>query len=133
MAASKPCHNCRKRRLRCDRSLPTCNKCSALGQECLGYGKVFNWTNAVASRGRMAGKQTFAPTEQRIGDTAKAHGCPIRHESSVVVRRKDQGAAPHQMPDAGGATLTMLTDPLFQHMDDSSRFYLNYCKFALSQ
>ncbi|KAG8428819.1 hypothetical protein J3459_002394 [Metarhizium acridum] len=47
----KPCHNCRRRRLRCDRSWPTCNKCALSGQECLGYGKVFVWTQAIDSQG----------------------------------------------------------------------------------
>ncbi|PGG97903.1 hypothetical protein GX51_07077 [Blastomyces parvus] len=33
------CHTCRKRRVRCDSSRPACNKCTAKGVECLGYGK----------------------------------------------------------------------------------------------
>lgn len=41
---NNPCHNCRRRRLRCDRSRPSCNKCSASGRECLGYDKLFVWT-----------------------------------------------------------------------------------------
>ncbi|SPN96625.1 related to fungal transcriptional regulatory protein [Cephalotrichum gorgonifer] len=41
---NNPCHNCRRRRLRCDRSRPSCNKCSSLGRECLGYDKLFVWT-----------------------------------------------------------------------------------------
>ncbi|KAK5988071.1 Acriflavine sensitivity control protein acr-2 [Cladobotryum mycophilum] len=44
---SKSCHNCRRRRLRCDRSWPGCHKCAISGQECLGYGKVFVWTQAT--------------------------------------------------------------------------------------
>jgi hypothetical protein len=48
---SKPCHNCRRRRLRCDRSWPTCHKCAVSGQECLGYGKVFVWTQAIDAHG----------------------------------------------------------------------------------
>ncbi|KAL3441851.1 fungal-specific transcription factor domain-containing protein [Aspergillus insuetus] len=54
--AEKPCHNCRRRRLKCDRSLPACTKCAQTGQECLGYGKLFLWNRGVASRGRMMGK-----------------------------------------------------------------------------
>lgn len=48
---SKPCHNCRRRRLRCDRSWPTCHKCAVSGQECLGYGKVFIWAEAIDAHG----------------------------------------------------------------------------------
>ncbi|KAI5463503.1 fungal-specific transcription factor domain-containing protein [Mariannaea sp. PMI_226] len=50
---SKPCHNCRRRRLRCDRSWPTCHKCVVSGQECLGYGKVFVWTQGIDSQGNV--------------------------------------------------------------------------------
>lgn len=40
MKASKepPCHTCRRQRLRCDASKPTCAKCAVRGVECLGYG-----------------------------------------------------------------------------------------------
>jgi hypothetical protein len=50
---TKPCHNCRRRRLRCDRSWPTCHKCAVSGQECLGYGKVFVWTQGIDSQGNV--------------------------------------------------------------------------------
>lgn len=50
-STTKPCHNCRRRRLRCDRSWPSCHKCALSGQECLGYGKVFVWTQAIDSQG----------------------------------------------------------------------------------
>lgn len=33
-----PCHTCRRQRLRCDATKPSCNKCLARGVECLGYG-----------------------------------------------------------------------------------------------
>ncbi|KFA76110.1 hypothetical protein S40288_00390 [Stachybotrys chartarum IBT 40288] len=48
---TKPCHNCRRRRLRCDRSWPSCHKCAVSGQECLGYGQLFVWTQAIDSSG----------------------------------------------------------------------------------
>ena len=39
-ASSAPqCHNCRKRRIRCDSALPTCKKCARKGIDCPGYGK----------------------------------------------------------------------------------------------
>lgn len=53
---TKACHNCRRRRWRCDRSLPSCQKCLSAGTECLGYGKLFVWNRGVASRGKMMGK-----------------------------------------------------------------------------
>ncbi|PHH59275.1 hypothetical protein CDD81_3511 [Ophiocordyceps australis] len=48
---SKPCHNCRRRRLRCDRSWPSCHKCAGSGQECLGYGRVFVWAQTLHAHG----------------------------------------------------------------------------------
>ncbi|KAF7559640.1 hypothetical protein G7046_g4524 [Stylonectria norvegica] len=50
---TKPCHNCRRRRLRCDRSWPTCHKCAVSGQDCLGYGKVFVWTQGIDAHGNV--------------------------------------------------------------------------------
>ncbi|KAK8144827.1 hypothetical protein G3M48_005258 [Beauveria asiatica] len=50
---NKPCHNCRRRRLRCDRSWPTCNKCTTTRQECLGYGKVYVWTECIDAQGKV--------------------------------------------------------------------------------
>ncbi|KAK3994323.1 acriflavine sensitivity control protein acr-2 [Cladorrhinum sp. PSN332] len=51
---TKACHNCRRRRLRCDRSHPFCHKCSLNGEECLGYGTIIRWANAPAIRGKLA-------------------------------------------------------------------------------
>ncbi|PFH55797.1 hypothetical protein XA68_17610 [Ophiocordyceps unilateralis] len=50
---TKPCHNCRRRRLRCDRSWPSCHKCAVSGQECLGYGRVFVWTQTIDPHGNL--------------------------------------------------------------------------------
>ncbi|OIW32301.1 hypothetical protein CONLIGDRAFT_553663, partial [Coniochaeta ligniaria NRRL 30616] len=38
-----PCHSCARRRLRCDRSRPTCHKCTGSGFSCPGYDRVFTW------------------------------------------------------------------------------------------
>src|SRR5436305_11338704 len=53
---SAACHNCRRRRWKCDKSLPECRKCIHAGIECLGYGKLFVWNEGIASRGKMRGK-----------------------------------------------------------------------------
>lgn len=51
---AKACHNCRRNRSRCRRSLPQCHNCSSQGDQCLGYGKLLRWTNAVVVRGDFA-------------------------------------------------------------------------------
>ena len=53
------CHNCRKRRLRCDLVRPVCNRCSKESQSCI-YGPVveLKWVGGIASRGRLAIQNT---------------------------------------------------------------------------
>ncbi|KAF4981456.1 hypothetical protein FZEAL_2744 [Fusarium zealandicum] len=70
--ADKPCHNCRRRRLRCDRLVPHCAKCDAKGVECLGYGQLLQWTGAVASRGKLAGQQSSAALYTPARATARS-------------------------------------------------------------
>ena len=50
-----PCFTCRRRRVICDKVLPTCRKCHAAGKQCLGYKKPLTWVRGVASRGKMMG------------------------------------------------------------------------------
>ncbi|KAK5655334.1 hypothetical protein OQA88_5901 [Cercophora sp. LCS_1] len=93
--ASLKCHNCRQRRLRCDRSLPSCLKCTATGQECLGYGTLLRWANAPALRGKLAvttsGKSagdTLVPIPSTIPPLpAPALLDPIVNQLSLTSRR----------------------------------------------
>lgn len=54
--AKKDCKTCNRRRIRCDRSLPTCQKCGIRQLDCPGYDLKLKWDQGVASRGRLAGK-----------------------------------------------------------------------------
>lgn len=135
-APTKPCHNCRRRRLKCDRSTPTCQKCAKTGQECLGYGKLFLWNQGVASRGKMMGKSYPAqapPSPRRSGCAAPADsGTGSRQHdwraSQVVARRSSSHAV-----SAGSGISPLqpsLVDPLFQDLGPSSRLYLSHCKIS---
>lgn len=66
------CWGCKERRVICDLTVPTCDKCAKIGRRC-DYGKVrLRWTDCVASRGRLAGKKIplyQAPVLQRNLDT----------------------------------------------------------------
>lgn len=53
---------CTKRRIKCDRSLPSCKKCEVRRLQCSGYGRRLKWCRGVASRGKLAGK-TFPTAE----------------------------------------------------------------------
>lgn len=135
---SKPCHNCRRRRLKCDRSTPTCQKCAKTGQECLGYGKLFLWNQGVASRGKMMGKSfptPAPPVPRRSGSAGPAspgtgNGQHDRPVSQIVARRSST-------PFVNAANVVLppqptLIDPLFQDLGPSSRLYLSHCKIAPS-
>lgn len=64
---NKACHNCRRKRLKCDRNVPTCLKCVQRGHECLGYQNLFRWGQGLASRGKFRGAtfESLAGVQER--------------------------------------------------------------------
>jgi len=116
MEGRKACHNCRRNRRRCDRSIPSCNKCHSLGQDCLGYGQLFRWTDSVASRGHLKGKTTFA----------KKHAPGPSTDRQLCIAKPGAQAFLHALPRKS------LVDPVFQDLDLTSKFYLNYYSSRLS-
>ncbi|KAL6882941.1 fungal-specific transcription factor domain-containing protein [Trichoderma longibrachiatum] len=172
---TKPCHNCRRQRLRCDRSYPHCNKCAAAGKECLGYGKLFRWTGAVASRGKLAGRTSSAPLQAGAAQEAEAEAgagsgsegsgvkdtvtspsltcrrpssavsvtpgspgspawpvSPRRPATALALGRPFTPASPTGFlshptsPIASPSIYRTPVDPLFQDVNPSHRFYLDY-------
>ncbi|KAK8090652.1 hypothetical protein PG994_000157 [Apiospora phragmitis] len=85
--ASRPCWTCRQRRVVCDTRLPHCAKCSKSGRECLGYGekKPVIWVTGMASRGKMAGRTTFAP--HAAAAAAAASAGPANLSSTMMLKR----------------------------------------------
>lgn len=145
---SKPCHNCRRQRLRCDRSYPHCNKCAAAGKECLGYGQLFRWTGAVASRGKLAGRTSSAPVVAASPST-QSDTDSIGTRSSESASRSSSGlgssrSSTHEPADGSYMQLIhrtqparvqlsapwVLVDPLYQDLGNSHRYYLSYCMCA---
>ncbi|KZL82513.1 acriflavine sensitivity control protein acr-2 [Colletotrichum incanum] len=144
-APTKPCHNCRRRRLRCDRSYPHCHKCTAGGQECLGYGKLFRWTEGVASRGKLAGKTTitFSADTTTTSSRASTLEPPSASAStSASDRYHHRQQEPPASTEDGSTALVVsavrpagietqsapwtLVDPLFQGVEHHYRHYLSY-------
>lgn len=149
---TKPCHNCRRQRLRCDRSYPHCNKCIAAGKECLGYGKLFRWTGAVASRGKLAGRTSSAPVDaagnvvsQAPGEHAKqgqldffapstSSSAPCSSVGTPVSSSMQGSGGDMQLvlrspsPESFVSSPWTLADPLYQDMQHSHRYYLSYCE-----
>ncbi|KAK1471076.1 hypothetical protein CCUS01_06190 [Colletotrichum cuscutae] len=150
-APTKPCHNCRRRRLRCDRSYPHCHKCTVGGQECLGYGKLFRWTEGVASRGKLAGKTSItfsAETTTALVPTSRTSTFELKPSASSSPASSASGLQPQDPPasaesaendstalvvsavrPAGTETQSApwtLVDPLFQGVEHHYRHYLSY-------
>lgn len=50
------CHECSKRRIHCDRTEPSCYKCTSRGLSCSGLGIRHRFNKGVAARGKWAGK-----------------------------------------------------------------------------
>lgn len=121
-STQKPCHNCRRRRLRCDRSWPTCHKCVVSGQECLGYGKVFVWAQPGDGQTKVR-----HPTASNSG-RAKSSLLDDEHIAAKLLRQSNPSLSPP--PDfSRSSTPGSLTDPFFQDLDRNSRHYLAHCKF----
>ncbi|KAL2021745.1 hypothetical protein VTK56DRAFT_6688 [Thermocarpiscus australiensis] len=116
-AHSKACHNCRRRRLRCDRSRPSCRKCWSTGEACLGYGTVLRWANAPAVRGKLAGQLATTAKDLRA-DPASTNSAPAPVPSRFSVRFS---IAPS------------LLDPLLSGMHKKERQYLIHFATAVCQ
>ncbi|KAF5638128.1 Zn(2)-Cys(6) zinc finger domain protein [Fusarium sp. NRRL 52700] len=73
--ASQNCKTCVRRRIKCDRSVPSCLKCCSRGLECPGYGVFLRWDQGVASRGKLTGKSV--PLRPLVN-----HGVPRTHKET---------------------------------------------------
>ncbi|KAJ5652046.1 hypothetical protein N7507_009472 [Penicillium longicatenatum] len=60
---NKGCSTCNKRRIKCDRAQPSCQKCTNKGLDCPGYKPKFRWAGGAAVRGELKGLQAQAIAE----------------------------------------------------------------------
>ncbi|KAF2867580.1 fungal-specific transcription factor domain-containing protein [Massariosphaeria phaeospora] len=136
---TRACHNCRKRRWKCDKSLPVCHKCLSAGTECLGYGKLFVWNHGVASRGKMMGKSFSEVTSMPVSKKEGQAQCDVVRDGSKAVQKRvgepenvdkelddtPQDTIDPPRPEAQPLTLHRpLTDPLLKDLTPNSRYYL---------
>ncbi|KAK4196412.1 fungal-specific transcription factor domain-containing protein [Triangularia verruculosa] len=148
-AQQKACHNCRRRRLRCDRSVPSCHKCSLNGEECLGYGTFFRWANAPAVRGRLAlPKQkkeplktsasppvspllspALSPSPSLVSETGYQF-MPLSRAGFIAINRKVQET---EEDEAGMYALVhpSLLDPFHNSLDRKSQQYIHHFSNAV--
>lgn len=88
---TKDCRVCNRRRIKCDRTTPSCKKCDSRNLACPGYGLKLNWDWGLASRGKLAGKRlpsvssTVAekPKELISGSILSTESAPCSGESSI--------------------------------------------------
>lgn len=113
---SKPCHNCRRKRLRCDRSLPGCHKCSSKGEECLGYGLLLRWTNAAAVREEPRGFGSYYGPHKLSSDSQKC-----------TLQKKCMGTGTSVVLHDWFVRFS-LVDPLLQDLGYRNKLYVNHCK-----
>ncbi|KAI1645295.1 fungal-specific transcription factor domain-containing protein [Daldinia loculata] len=116
MVVPKACHNCRSRRLRCDRSVPVCHKCTSTGQKCLGYGKLYKWVDNKTPGDRISAKSSVYSTPKTREHVKFQPDDPAYDDQYVVFPQHTRLCSPN---------FTLL-DPLFQDLNTSSRHYLNY-------
>ncbi|KAK0736372.1 fungal-specific transcription factor domain-containing protein [Apiosordaria backusii] len=115
-AQQKACHNCRRRRLRCDKSVPSCHKCSLNGEECLGYGTLFRWANAPAVRGRLAlPKQKREPLKTRPNSTSPVASSSISTRSPSESPSVSPSLSPLVSPLVSPASpVSSICEPAYQ-------------------
>ncbi|RGP79326.1 acriflavine sensitivity control acr-2 [Fusarium longipes] len=70
---TKGCHECSKRRIHCDRTEPSCNKCTSRGLSCSGLGIRHRFNKGVAARGKWAGKTIDKIYEENEWKVATVH------------------------------------------------------------
>lgn len=133
------CYTCRRRRVPCDKVLPTCWKCYLAGKECLGYKKPLTWVKGVASRGKMMGL-TFddvAPKKKKGVLARQPHrpswSLPDPLDEAQNHDNQDMPSGiSHRYVDQSGSQDQLfirpaLVDPLLQGLDRVERYYLSYC------
>lgn len=126
----KKCWPCRRRRLKCDGTVPRCVKCRDNGVECT-YTKPLTWVNGVASRGRMMGC-TFDEVYAARDDSSTQRSLVQRPVNTLGHPLLSN--PPGVISAAGGpaGVSRALTDPIFQDMGYNARFLVHYCKTLAS-
>ncbi|KAI1491702.1 fungal-specific transcription factor domain-containing protein [Biscogniauxia mediterranea] len=119
MPEPKACHNCRRRRLRCDRSVPECHKCSIAGLKCLGYGKLYRWTDTLVPNYPASGrrKSTTPPASEPPSGNRLQVSAISPNYCDIVSTTGDEFS---------NTPIISLSDPVLQDLGLSSRQYLYY-------
>ncbi|KHE79668.1 acriflavine sensitivity control protein acr-2, partial [Neurospora crassa] len=127
---TKACYNCHRKRLRCDKSLPACLKCSINGEECLGYGIVLRWaacnspTSTITTR--TTNKTNFNGTNTTTPRTVKSSTPTQAPTPSDSPRQLDTDVTSSSAPNhtcsrstTTSTTTTRISSPTLEETIDS--------------
>ncbi|KAJ4229009.1 hypothetical protein NW759_003730 [Fusarium solani] len=90
---TKGCHECSKRRIHCDRTEPSCNKCASRGLKCSGLGIRHRFNKGVAARGKWAGKtieRVYEENSWSLSGNDKHDTIPSKSTSTVNLILSDK-------------------------------------------
>ena len=131
------CWTCKRRRLKCDGGIPYCLKCWGHGVECLGYKKPLTWVNGVARRGPSKNR-TFSDlgnqrpsvqeTLSRADEEQRNLMLPVITATAFNVNGTWDEAGALALSPISGSLPRSLTEPLLEDLNNTSRFFIDYCK-----
>ncbi|KAJ3549257.1 hypothetical protein NM208_g595 [Fusarium decemcellulare] len=96
------------RRIKCDRSLPTCVKCASRDLECPGYQAVpLKWGQGLASRGKFAGKSVPVINKHRSKGKKKTFPSARQEkEDAPLSNQQDKVPSPLEEPNPEPISIT---------------------------
>lgn len=117
-----PCWTCRNRRIQCDQSGTPCAKCEKAGVECFDK-RPLRWVKGVAIRGKMQGHSYEGMADGTTVNTSRTtksvQATPQRSPRALV----QTSAASRTLP-------VSLQDPFMSNLDQTSKYYIDYCKIC---
>ena len=123
--ASVSCWTCRRKRVKCDRLLPHCQKCKQTGQSCAGYKRPLKWEIGLASRGKMMHKSfEVAPPVAQNKPVIPKHG----HDWQLTSPPDLVSSVLWDTRSLTSITCCSLNEPFLQGLNVTSRRYFLHCK-----
>ncbi|EAS27689.3 uncharacterized protein CIMG_10294 [Coccidioides immitis RS] len=102
---SQQCYICRKRRIRCDSTKPSCKKCVSKGVECPGYSsqRPLVWLQDGGNQNQYLGEQNVNPSERKKRKKGRPKMLVATDEPDTVSHGSDsQSLSVSQSGDTGG-------------------------------
>ncbi|CZR38317.1 uncharacterized protein FPRO_06492 [Fusarium proliferatum ET1] len=142
------CYQCSRRRIDCDRTEPTCGKCSAKGIKCSGLGLRYRFNDGIAARGKFVGKSlpiidgveaNSVRTASASVSSCKRQNDPFRASGYETVEQypveiDNTTEEEHEIQDLVVSNHVPISiDWGLDHVDPKSRFCLGYFSNNIAQ